>query len=116
MLRLEIGGALCDLLGLGKNLQAGVFGTEVVEEELGTRRSLDEDATGKLDGLRPIRLAILQVLELVGEVADVVGDVVLVRVRLALGVELVDGLGSDLEILKAEAETEAQCQHKCTPY
>ena len=99
MLRLEIGGALCDLLGLGKNLQAGVFGTEVVEEELGTRRSLDEDATGKLDGLRPIRLAILQVLELVGEVADVVGDVEFVRVCLALGMQFFDSLGSNFKVL-----------------
>lgn len=99
MLRLEIGGALCDLLGLGKNLQAGVFGTEVVEEELGTRGPLDEDATGKLDGLRPIRLAILQVLELVGEVADVVGDVKFVRVCLALGMKFFNSLGSNFKVL-----------------
>ena len=99
MLRLEIGGALCDLLGLGKNLQAGVFGTEVVEEELGTRRSLDEDATGKLDGLRPIRLAILQVLELVGEVADVVGYMEFIWVCLSLGMELIYRLRPDLEVL-----------------
>ena len=47
-------------------------------------------------------------LELVGELANVVGDVVLVRVCLALGVELVDGLGSNFEILKREKGTNSQ--------
>lgn len=100
VLRLEVGGIFRHFLGLGEDLQPGALGTEIVEEELGTSRSLDIYPACQLNGLGRVRLAILQVLELVGELAYVVGDVEFVRVCLPLGVELVDGLRSNLEVLQ----------------
>lgn len=49
---------------------------DVVEEELATSRAADVDTAGKLDGgLGLVELAVLEVSELVRELADVVVDI-----------------------------------------
>ena len=51
-------------------------------------------------------------LKLIGEVANVVGNVEFVRVCLALGMEFFDSLGSNLEILQMPPPS---CQYMCPP-
>lgn len=100
------------------------LGAYVIEEELAARGAADVDSAGELDGLRLVGLAVLEVGELLGKVPDVVGDLKLqcgaglddevlavggkgggasssnlVRVGLALGVEVIDSSGADLKVL-----------------
>lgn len=57
--------------------------TDVVEEELGASRALDVDAASKLNLLGLVALAVLEVGELLLEVADVVSDMELVMVSIS---------------------------------
>ena len=50
---------------------------DVIEEELGASRALDVDTTSQLDLLGLVALAVLEVGELLLEVSDIVGDMVL---------------------------------------
>lgn len=77
MLFVEAGGLVVDIVGLGKNLKSCALGTDIVEEKLATGRALDVDSASELDNLGPVGLAVLEVGEFVGELADVVVDVVL---------------------------------------
>jgi hypothetical protein len=75
VLLLKAGSALGKEIGLGKDLQSGAFGADVVEEELAASRATDVDSASELDHLGLIGLAILEVGELVGKLADIVVDV-----------------------------------------
>lgn len=102
------------------------LGADVVEVELAAGRALDVYSSRQLDLLGRVGLAVLEVGELVGELADVVGDVelgrklemrlletlgwakYLVRVGLALLVQLGDGTRSNLKVLLPPGSVSAQ--------
>ena len=93
------------------------IGSDIVEEKLAAGRSSHKDSSGELNRSGLIHLAILEVGELVGELSDVVVDFELgaqvrclvnqkesfvtdlMRVSLALCVQLVDSARSNLEVL-----------------
>lgn len=89
---------------------------DIVEEQLGTSRASNVNTAGKLNCPRLVGLAVLEVREIVLELADIVVHVELrlsasffifpgkkstnlVRVGLALGMELIDRPRSNLEVL-----------------
>lgn len=93
MLLFECRGLVIDVAVLGQDLKTDVLSilacvvrlqqgyaylvTDIVEEELGAGRALDVDTASELNLLSLVTLAVLEVRELLLEVADVVGDVVL---------------------------------------
>lgn len=92
---------LADLLGLAHDLDLDTICSDIVEGELGTRGSLAVDTGTDLDNLVLGVLSGLEVPKLLDKLAQVVGNVELVGIRVgALGLsELVDVPGSDLEVL-----------------
>lgn len=118
MLVIEAGGLVIDIVGLGEDLKSCAIGTDIVKVELGASRAADINSSSQLDGLGLVGLSILEMLELLLELADVVVDVVLHSIRpiayrvytfvevnylvgvgLALGMKLVDRSRSNLVVL-----------------
>lgn len=89
------------VLTLAKNLYLHTLCADVVEVQLGARTTLGVDSTRNADGDFGLLLALLETLVVLQELAQVVGDVELVGVRVGLFglAELVDSLASDFEVL-----------------
>lgn len=89
------------VLTLTHNLHLDTLRTNVVEVELGARAALGVDSTGDANGGFGLLLALFEALVVLEELAQVIGDVELVRVRVGrLGfAELVDSLAADFEVL-----------------
>lgn len=101
VLILKGGSTLTDLLSLTNDLDFDALCSDIVEDELGTRRTLAMDSGTELNDLVLGVLARLEMAVLVDEVSQVVLDMELVGVGVgALGLaELVDVPGSDLKVL-----------------
>lgn len=89
------------LLRLAHDLHAHTLGADIVEAQVGSRRTLVVDAGSNVQSLLLLVLARLEVAELLLKFAQVVVDVELVRVGVGLVVlaELLDGSAADLEVL-----------------
>lgn len=89
------------ILSLANDLDLGAFGTDIVEDQFGTRRALGVNSTGDADRDFGLLLALLETLIVLQEVPQIVGDMELVgvRVRLLGFAEFVDSLASDFEVL-----------------
>lgn len=98
-------------VSLSENLESAALGPDVVEVQLAAGRSSNVDSASQLQLLGLVRLAILEVGEFFGELADVVGDMELqpamsvtplagkvvashytyfMRIRLSLRMKLID--------------------------
>lgn len=89
------------ILSLANDLDLGAFGTDIVEDQLSTRRTLGVNSTGDADRDFGLLLALLETLVVLQEVPQIVGDMELVGVgvRLLGFAEFVDPLASDFEVL-----------------
>jgi hypothetical protein len=94
------------ILSLANHLHLDALGADIVEDQLGAGRALGKYSTGNSD--RGIRLlfALLETLVILEVLAEVIGDLELVRVgvRLLGLAELVDPIAADFEILLQKAE------------
>ena len=89
------------VLGLGQHLYSGTLRADIVEDQLGARRTLGVNAAGDLDLDVRLLLALGEALMVLQVLTQIIGDVELVRVgiRLLGLAELVDLSTPDLEIL-----------------
>jgi hypothetical protein len=78
MLLLEGRSLIIGEISLGKDLEPSALASKVVEDELATGGTLDIDATSQLDRLALVALTVLEVGEVLGEVADIIIDIELI--------------------------------------
>lgn len=89
------------VLTLAHDLHLDTLSAKVVEVQLGARAALGVDTTGDANGGFGLLVALLETLVVLEELAQVIGNVELVRVGVGvLGfTELVDSLAADFEVL-----------------
>ena len=89
------------VLALAHDLHLHTLRADIVKVQLGTGATLGVNSTSNANGNIGLRLALLETLVILEELAQVIGDLELVRVGVGLlGLtELVDSRASDLEIL-----------------
>lgn len=103
----------CRFLGLTRNLDLDTFGTDVVEDQLSTSRSLGIDSSSNSDLLIPQLLSLLKRLIILEKLPKVIGYLELVRIGVrVLGLaELVDFSAADFKVLLKYQRATGQLMH-----
>jgi hypothetical protein len=102
MLVLSLKGNIAgSILSLAHHLYLHTLCADIVEDQLGTGRTLGVDSTGDTDGGVGLLFALGETLVVLEELAQVIGDLELVGVGVGLlGLaQLVDSLAADFEVL-----------------
>jgi hypothetical protein len=89
------------ILSLANHLHLDALGADIVKDQFGAGRALGKNSTGDSDCSTRLLFALLETLVVLEVLAEVIGDLELVRIGVGLlGLsKLVDPVATDLEIL-----------------